>query len=72
MPVLSADGEGLYAGSLIIGTEIADIENKPLQGIVLRSSGDGSYQGAIGGRDSQIIYWNGDGWIALERWETEL
>jgi hypothetical protein len=72
MPVLSADGEGLYAGSLIIGAEIADIENKPLQGIVLRSSGDGSYRGNIAGRDGQIIYWNGDGWIALERWETEL
>jgi hypothetical protein len=72
MPVLSADGEGLYAGSLITGTDIADIENKPLQGIVLRSSGDGSYRGNIAGRDSQIIYWNGVGWIALERWETEL
>lgn len=69
VPILSADGEKLYAGVLIQGTSITDIENKPLQGIVLHSSGDG-YGGPIGDQESQTIYWNGDGWIVLERSET--
>lgn len=69
-PILSADGEKLYAGGLIQGTTITDIENKPLQGIILHSSGEG-YSGPIGDRESQTIYWNGDGWIVLERSETK-
>ena len=69
-PILSADGEKLYTGGLIQGTTITDIENKPLQGIVLPSSGEG-YSGPIGDRVSQTIYWNGDGWIVLERSETK-
>nr|WP_308743478.1 hypothetical protein [uncultured Anaerocolumna sp.] len=54
-----------------VGTvpDTSDIENKPLQGIVLHSSGVG-YSGPIGDRESQTIYWNGDGWIFLERSET--
>lgn len=68
-PILSADGEKLYTGSLIQGTAITDIENEPLQGIVLHSSGDG-YPGPIDDRESQTIYWNGEGWIVLERSET--
>ena len=70
VPVLSADGEKLYEGSLILGTTVTDIDNKPMQGIVLHSSGDG-YSGPIGDRESQIIYWNGKGWIVLERSESE-
>lgn len=70
MPILSADGVKLYTGGLIQGTTITDIENKPLQGIVLHSSGDG-YSGPIGDRESQTIYWNGNGWIVLERSETK-
>ncbi|HHV08692.1 MAG TPA: hypothetical protein GXX75_00230 [Clostridiales bacterium] len=69
-PILSADGEKLYTGSLVIGTNITDVENKPLQGIVLHSTGDG-YRGNIGDRESQTIYWNGDGWVVLERLETK-
>jgi len=65
-PLLSADGEKLYSGSLIQGTAITDIENEPLQGIVLHSSGDG-YPGPIDARVSQTIYWNGDGWIVLHK-----
>lgn len=68
-PLLSADGEKLYTGGLIQGTTITNIENKPLQGIILHSSGDG-YAGPIDDRVSQTIYWNGDGWIVLERSET--
>jgi len=64
-PVLSADGEKLFFGSLLLGTAITDIENKPLQGIVLHSSGDG-YPGPIDDREIRTIYWNGDGWIVLE------
>ncbi len=70
VPILSADGEKLYEGSLILGTTITDIDNKPMQGIVLHSSGDG-YSGPIGGRESQTIYWNGKGWIVLERSESK-
>ena len=33
------------------------------------SSGDG-YSGPIDDRESQTIYWNGDGWIVLERSES--
>jgi len=62
--VLSADGEELYEGGIIQGTTISDIESKPLQGIVLHSSGDG-YSGPISDRVSQTIYWNGYGWIVL-------
>jgi len=69
-PILSADGEKLYTGGLIVGTTIADIENKPLQGIVLHSSGEG-YSGNIGDRETQTIYWNENGWIVLERSETD-
>lgn len=65
-PVLTADGEKLYEGSLIKGTNITDIEGKPLQGIVLHSSGDG-YAGPIDDREVQTIYWNGNGWIVLEQ-----
>jgi hypothetical protein len=66
---LSADGEDLYEGALIVGTSIADIENKPLQGIVLHSSGY-EYSGPVRDRVSQTIYWNGDGWIVLQRTEV--
>ena len=69
-PFLSADGEKLYTGGLVIGTTITDIDNKPLQGIILHSSGDG-YTGPIDDRESQTIYWNGDGWVVLERSETK-
>lgn len=65
-PVLSADGERLYTGSLILGTAVTDIADKPLQGITLLSSGDG-YSGPIDARESQTIYWNSDGWIVLDR-----
>ena len=68
-PVLSVDGEKLYTGSLIQGTAIADVENMPLQGIVLHSSGDG-YTGPIDDRVTQTIYWNGNGWTVLDRSET--
>lgn len=70
LPILSADGEKLYAGGLIRGTTITDIENKPLQGIVLHSSGDG-YSGPIDDRESQTICWNGNEWIVLERSESK-
>lgn len=63
-PVLSVDGEKLYSGSPVLGTSITDIENKPLQGITLHSSGDG-YPGPIDDHETQIIYWNGEGWIVL-------
>jgi|GEM_PF-1495956 hypothetical protein len=69
VPILSVDGEKLYTGSLMQGTTIIDIENKPLQGIALHSSGDG-YAGPIDDREIQTIYWNGEGWIALERSES--
>ncbi len=69
-PLLSVDGEKLYTGSLVIGTNITEIGDKPLQGIVLHSTGDG-YRGNIGDRESQTIYWNGDGWVVLERSETK-
>lgn len=65
IPPLSTDGEKLYTGGLIQGTAITDIENKPLQGIVLHTSGDG-FAGPIDDRVRQTIYWNGDGWIVLE------
>ncbi len=68
-PVLSVDGEKLYTGSLIQGTAIADVENMPLQGIVLHSSGDG-YTGPIDDRVTQTIYWNGNGWTVLDQSET--
>lgn len=69
VPILSTDGEKLYTGSLIQGTTITDIEDKPLQGIALHSSGDG-YSGPIDDREIQTIYWNGEGWTVLERSEN--
>lgn len=63
--ILSVVGEKLYVGSLVQGTTITDMDNKSLQGIILHSSGDG-YSGPIDDRESQTIYWNGDGWSVLD------
>ncbi|MGI6562662.1 MAG: hypothetical protein ACOX3Q_08900 [Clostridia bacterium] len=69
-PVLSSDGEKLYIGSLVTGTSVADIQDKPLQGLVLHSTGDG-YSGPVDDRVIQTVYWNGNGWIVLERSEAQ-